>query len=123
MSAEATISETAEPVVTHDDHGHDEHHPTEKQYWIIFAVLAVLTAVEVAWSFMGLSGPALVVPLIIMMLVKFALVAGIFMHLYFDYKTANGKYFTWAFAGALLLAVAVYFIVFASFEWNIAYFG
>lgn len=125
MSAEATVTETAEAVVSHDDgHGHDEHHhPTEKQYWIIFAVLAVLTAVEVAWSFMGLSGIALVAPLIIMMLVKFALVAGIFMHLYFDYKMANGKYFTWAFAGALLLAVVVYFIVFASFEWKIAYFG
>lgn len=122
MSAEATVSETVESSIVHDDH-HDEHHPTEKQYWVIFAVLAVLTAVEVAWSFLGLSGLALVVPLVVMMLVKFALVAGVFMHLYFDYKALNGKYFTWAFGGALLLAVAVYFIVFASFEWKIAYFG
>ena len=114
------MSETTVAPDIDEEHAEDHgDHPTEKQYWIVFAVLAVLTAVEVAWSFMGLSGVALVLPLIIMMVVKFFLVAGVFMHLYFDFKMLNGKYFTWAFAGAMLLAMAVYFIVFATFEFQI----
>jgi cytochrome c oxidase subunit 4 len=103
------------------DHGHDDHdhHPTERQYWMIFVILAVLTAVEVAWSYLGLSGPALVLPLLAMMVVKFFLVAGAFMHLYFDLKILNGRLFTWAFAGAIVLAMAVYAIVLAAFEFQI----
>ena len=100
----------------HDDHG---HHPTEGQYWVVFAALVVLTAVEVAWSFMGLEGVTLVAPLLIMMVVKFFLVAGAFMHLYFDLKILNGRLFTWAFFGAMLLAMAVYAIVLGTFEFEI----
>ncbi len=97
----------------HDDHA---HHPTERQYWIVFVALAVLTAVEVAWSYIGLEGAALVVPLIAMMVVKFLLVAGAFMHLYFDLKIINGRVFSWAFGFSLLLAVIVYLVVFAAFD-------
>lgn len=109
---------TADSTVDHGAaHGHDDHaHPTEKQYWVVFAVLAVLTAVEVAWSYLGLSGPALVVPLILMMVAKFLLVGGIFMHLYFDTKILHGRLFWWTFAASITLALAVYFIVFASFD-------
>ena len=113
------MSETA-TAPSHDGHDHhDEHHPTETQYWVVFVALVILTAVEVAWSFLGLSGLVLVLPLLTMMLVKFLLVAGAFMHLYFDMKIINGRLFTWAFAGALLLAIAVYFVVFASFEFSV----
>lgn len=113
------MSETA-TAPSHDGHDHhDEHHPTETQYWIVFVALVILTAVEVAWSFLGLSGLVLVLPLLTMMLVKFLLVAGAFMHLYFDMKIINGRLFTWAFAGALLLAIAVYFVVFATFEFSL----
>jgi heme/copper-type cytochrome/quinol oxidase subunit 4 len=119
------MSDTAISENAHDTaHDHDAHdHPQEKQYWVIFAILAVLTAVEVAWSYLGLTGPALVLPLIVMMLAKFFLVAGVFMHLYFDLKMLNGKYFTWAFAGAVVLAVIVYLVVFATFHFRFAYFG
>ena len=69
-----------------------------------------------AWSYFGLEGALLVVPLLSMMVVKFLLVAGAFMHLYFDMKILNGRVFTMAFGGALLLAVAVYAVLFASFD-------
>jgi cytochrome c oxidase subunit IV len=108
-----------EPNATSAHDEHDDHHPTEAQYWIIFVILAVLTAVEVAWSYLGLSGPALVLPLLAMMVVKFFLVAGAFMHLYFDLKILNGRLFTWAFGGATVLALSVYFIVFASFRFTV----
>ncbi len=103
----------------HTDHDHDDAHPTERQYWLVFIALFVLTAIEVAWSFIGLEGPALVIPLLIMMVIKFFLVAGVFMHLSFDLKIPNGRLFTWAFFGALLLAMLVYFFVFATFDFTI----
>jgi hypothetical protein len=43
-------------------------------------------------------------------------VAGAFMHLYFDLKIINGRLFSWAFGFSLLLAVLVYFVVFAAFD-------
>jgi heme/copper-type cytochrome/quinol oxidase subunit 4 len=95
---------------------HAEHaHPTERQYWIVFAALGILTALEIFWA-ETFEGAVLVVPLIAMMVVKFLLVAGAFMHLYFDLKIVNGRIFTWAFAGAIVLAIAVYLVVFAAFE-------
>jgi cytochrome c oxidase subunit IV len=98
---------------------HDEHHPTEKQYWLVFVALVVFTAIEVAWSFIGLEGLALVLPLLLMMVIKFLLVGGAFMHLYFDMKIINGKLFTWAFAGGIALAAAVYLVVVAAFQFNV----
>ncbi len=112
-------------ATTASDHGHDvahddhEHHPTAKTYWITFVLLAILTAVEVAWSYLGLSGPALVVPLILMMVVKFLIVGGVFMHLQTDLKVLNGYWFTLTFGTAVVLAVCVYIIVFAAFRWDI----
>ena len=119
--SETAVSQAATSETHGADHGHDDHahHPTERQYWMIFVVLAILTAIEVAWSYLGLSGFALVGPLIAMMVVKFFLVAGAFMHLYFDLKILNGRLFTWAFGGAMLLAMAVYAIVLAAFEFKI----
>ncbi len=114
-----TDSSIAPGTVDHDAAAHDDHHPTENQYWVIFATLAVITAVEIAWSYIGLSGPALVLPLIVMMLVKFVLVAGVFMHLYFDMKFVNGKYFSWMFGFGLVLAVSVFAAVFAAFDFKV----
>lgn len=102
-----------------DAHLHGDPHPTEKQYWAVFVILVVMTALEVTWSYLGFEGPALVVPLMVMMLLKFLLVAGAFMHLWFDLKIINGRLFSLAFGGAIVLAVAVYVAVFGTFRFNI----
>lgn len=109
----------AEVTSDHDDHADHGDHPTEKQYWVIFAVLAVLTAVEVLWSYLGLSGPALVLPLVAMMVVKFILVAGIFMHLKFDLSIRNGSVFSYVFAFGLVLAICVYAVLLITVVWPI----
>jgi cytochrome c oxidase subunit 4 len=114
--AESVVSETAHGAHHEGSHGEHAHHPTERQYWIVFVVLAVLTAIEVAWSYAGLEGAVLVFPLVVMMVIKFLLVAGAFMHLYFDMKIINGKMFSWVFGFSLLVAVFVYFVVFAAFD-------
>lgn len=113
--SDSLTATTPDAPSRHDDHAH----PTEKQYWWVFIILAVITAVEVAWSYMGLEGPSLVVPLIVMMLVKFVLIAAAFMHLFFDGKVPNGKVFTYCFISALVLSVLVFIAVFAAFEFQI----
>ena len=113
------MSETtldAEVSTDHADHADHGDHPTEKMYWIIFAVLAGFTALEVAWSYMGLDGAALVVPLVVMMVIKFILVAGIFMHLKFDLSIRNGNVFAYMFGFGLILAIVVYTIVLFTFS-------
>jgi cytochrome c oxidase subunit IV len=101
----------------HDAHAHG---PTERQYWLVFVVLVAFTALEVAWSFFGLEGPVLVLPLVVMMVIKFLLVAGVFMHLYFDMNMINGKLFAVAFGSALALAAVVYMMVVATFGFRIS---
>ncbi len=115
------MTDTLDPNVSGSAAHAEAHgdHPTEKAYWQIFAVLATLTALEVLWSYLGFEGPALVLPLLVMMVVKFALVAGIFMHLKYDLSIINGKYFTILFSFGLVLAIAVYFVVIATFKFQI----
>ncbi len=63
-----------------------EHaHPSDKQYIGIALILGVITAIEVALSYIHL-GNANAPLLLIGMAVKFFLVASFFMHLKFDSK-------------------------------------
>lgn len=115
---DATIKhESTEAADVYYDDAHDAHgeHPTEAAYWKIFAILAVLTAVEVLWSYLGLTGAALALPLLAMMTVKFILVCAFFMHLKYDMTILNGRTFTVLFGFGLVLAMIVYFVMFRTF--------
>jgi cytochrome c oxidase subunit 4 len=77
---------SADPAAHAEDHSHG---PTDKQYFKIFWVLVVLTALEVStewWTdWFGEGSRKVAVPvLIFLMIVKFFLVALYFMHLKFD---------------------------------------
>jgi len=94
----------------HDHHaepGHDGEHGAHDQvsdnkYIVIAAILAVITAAEVAASYIDLG--VIFIPLLLfMMAVKFFIVASFFMHLRFD-----NRIFTWLFYSGLALAVVVY---------------
>lgn len=95
--------------------GHDvtHHHPSGWQYVKIAGVLAAVTALEVFTYFRSVVdwGAALVPSLLVMMVVKFYLVATWFMHLRFD-----SRLFTRLFVTGLVLAVGVYVITLATFE-------
>ena len=94
----------------------DDHDHGDGIFWKVFLALVVLTAAEVAWVEVDVfSGWALFVPLMIMMVVKFWLVAAFFMHLRFDLAILNGRLFSWAFGSSLALAVAVFAAVMGSF--------
>ena len=106
------MSTATDTEATAEDHdGHD--HPSDWAYVKIALVLAVVTALEVSTYFSSVVdwGDALVPSLLIMMVLKFYLVAMWFMHLKFD-----NPLFKKMFVGGLILATAVYIVTLAAFE-------
>jgi cytochrome c oxidase subunit 4 len=110
----------SEPVSTIDtaEHGaqdgHDDHehkHPTDGTYMGIALLLGVITAAEVATYYVDL-GSLLGPILIVMMIAKFSIVAGWFMHLRFD-----SNLFTRVFVSGIVLAVGVYIAALTSFHY------
>jgi len=118
-SGRPTATATAEPAaapegpstdVHEDGHGHAE--PTDRQYIGIALVLAVLTALEIAATELGIfSGAPLVTILLSLMVVKFLLVVGFFMHLRFD-----SRLFTLVFYIGVGFAVVLYGVMLATFH-------
>ncbi len=115
MSSSATsVQEAAEHGVEHSGHSH----PTERDYVKIAVILGLITALEVAtyfWEDIFGSAPsttALIVSLFPMMIAKFAIVIGYFMHLKYD-----NPLFKRIFVFGLVLAIAVYVIVLLAFEY------
>lgn len=107
------MSETVTETVAHDA-AHD--HPSDWAYVKIALLLAAITAVEVLTYFESAitvfeNNSVTIASLMVMMVVKFYLVAMYFMHL----KTDN-SIFTKLFVAGLLLATAVYVIALAAFE-------
>jgi cytochrome c oxidase subunit 4 len=72
---------TAADAVEHDDHA--GHHPTPAEYVRIALILALLTALEVSTYYFDF-GRAGIPLLIILMVIKFVMVASFFMHLRYD---------------------------------------
>ena len=102
-------SQDTNPAIVSDFEGeHDEDHPSDAKYIQIALILGVITALEVAASYIDI-GPVFVPALVIMMVAKFTIVAAFFMHLKFD-----SNLFTRVFASGLLLAIGVYIAFTAS---------
>lgn len=98
-----------EPEAVHDE-THD--HPSDGKYIMIALVLAAITAAEVVTFYVEDSIGSLLVPLLlVMMVVKFFIVAAWFMHLRFD-----SNLFSRVFVSGILLAVAVYVAFLTTFE-------
>lgn len=95
------------------DHGHDdEHHdhPSDARYIGIALILAAITALEVAASYVELG--AIFLPALLgMMAVKFLIVVRMFMHLKFD-----NRVFSWLFYTGLILALFVYLVALFTFR-------
>lgn len=103
------MSTASADVSTHDEADHHDH-PSDWAYMKIAVVLAVLTAIEVALYYFP-PGGAEVPSLLILMVVKFAIVALYFMHLKLD-----SKLLTWVFLIGVLMALAVYIATLTAFE-------
>ncbi|BAN04179.1 cytochrome C oxidase subunit IV family protein [Ilumatobacter coccineus] len=103
-----TVEATDDHVAHDDEHAHD--HPTDARYAIIALILAAITALEVAASYIDL-GPIFLPALLGMMAVKFLIVVRMFMHLKFD-----NRVFSWMFYAGLLLALFVYLAALMTFR-------
>ena len=91
---------------------HEEHHPTDTDYVKVAIGLAVLTAIEVALTYIeGIKGMALLIPLFLIMGIKFVIVAGQFMHLKFDSKLLSRVFYS-----GLVLAIGVYIAALTTFQ-------
>lgn len=84
------------------EHSHDEPHASNRTYIGVAAILAVLTALEVAVFYIPALKPVLVPILIVLMIAKFALVVLFFMHLKYDDPLFSGL-----FTGPLVVSTAV----------------
>jgi cytochrome c oxidase subunit 4 len=109
----AEIDHTRDAHGEHAEHadGAHEHKPTS-YYVKVALVLAVLTALETAtyWVVEEL-GSFLVPSLLIMMAIKFVVVASLFMHL-----KGDSKIFSYLFYSGLILAILVYAAFLATFR-------
>ena len=107
---------TAAPTAHEETvHGTGHEHPSDWLYVKVAVILAAITAAEVITFYVEDElGSALVPILMVMMVVKFAIVAMWFMHLKFD-----SRMFTRMFVSGIVLAVAVYVAFLISFQ----YFG
>jgi cytochrome c oxidase subunit 4 len=96
--------------MTTESHSTTEHGMSNAGYVRIAVILAAITALEVATYYVDFG--ALFLPsLLIMMAVKFYIVVSFFMHLKFD-----NKLFSWVFYAGLFLAMTVYGIFLATFQ-------
>jgi cytochrome c oxidase subunit 4 len=105
------MTDTIETPTAHDDHGADVHHgPSDKQFVAIFFILAAITAVEVAVSYIDIG--ALFLPVLLgLMVVKFFTVVLYFMHIKFDNKLFGRLFYI-----GLGLAVFVYVAALSTFQ-------
>lgn len=114
-----SASEAPPRDVVHDDGHDDAHEHNHDMLFVRTAVfLAIITAIEVAWSYLpvwkdatGLKSFLEIGGLFVMMAIKFVMVTMTFMHLRFD-----NKLLTRVFYFGLALAISVYVAVLFTFE-------
>ncbi len=87
-----------------DTEQHTHAHPTPRKYVRIALILGVLTALEVSTYFLDFGRVAIPL-LIVLMAIKFVMVAGWFMHLKFD-----SAWFTLMMYTGLAFALVLYTI-------------
>ncbi len=111
MSVETEERGAAGPAES-DHEAHQHTHPSDRNYIVIAIILAAITALEVGTYFIeDASTTLLVVALFPMMIAKFAIVCGWFMHLKYD-----NPLFKRVFVFGLLLAIGVYVAVLTSMQ-------
>jgi cytochrome c oxidase subunit 4 len=111
-TAVATIYDEKRELARHPEQlpmlpGELRPHPTPRQYVLIAVVLVIITALEVAASYLDgdINSNLLIVVLAVMAGVKFFLVVAWYMHLRTDLRIFRRMFIT-----GLLLAGAVYMI-------------
>jgi cytochrome c oxidase subunit IV len=93
------------------EHAGDRPHPPIMQYVLIAAILAIITAIEVATYYIDAIHGALVYILIVLSVLKFVIVVSYYMHLKFD-----NRLLTWIFGLGMLAGGSVVMALIALFD-------
>ena len=110
MSSEALAHDVA--PADHDEHAVGHAHPADKKYVVVALILGLFTAIEVLTYFVDF-GDAAIPTLLVLMAIKFLMVVLYFMHLRFDSPVFMRLFFC-----GLILAVSVYCIMLAAFQFG-----
>jgi cytochrome c oxidase subunit IV len=95
----------------HADHAHEAHaHKPDSYYVKVALILAVITALETSTYWIDF-GAFFLPTLLILMAIKFVMVASLFMHL-----KGDSKIFSYLFYSGLILAILVYMAFLATFR-------
>ena len=106
----AVATQPAQPVVPADDHG---GHPDVRQYVLIAVVLVIVTALEIATSYLNTGHTNwIIIALGAMAIVKFVLVTGWYMHMKTDHPLFR-RFFIVGIVGACIV-YGIVFMVFSS---------
>lgn len=89
---------------------HDSAHGATLTYWVVGAVLAIVTAVEVLVTFLWLGYFALLFVLLVLAVVKGVLIVSYFMHL-----KGDAGIFKFAFIAPFVMAVGFFLAMLALF--------
>ncbi len=113
MSTPTTRDEATGPVVDvpEEEGGTHHDHPGQAKYIKIALILAVITAVEVVFSYWEAVEGILAPSLIAMSVVKFVIVVGYFMHLKFD-----SRLFRRLFVAGIALAIFCFTAMLTTFH-------
>jgi cytochrome c oxidase subunit IV len=94
----------------HEPHVHEHEHKPDSYYIKIALILAAITALETSTYWVDF-GAFFLPTLLILMAIKFVMVASLFMHL-----KGDSKIFSYLFYSGLLLAIFVYMAFLATFR-------
>ncbi len=113
MSTPITRDEATGPVVETAPHegGTKHDHPGERQYIGIAVILAVITGIEVAISYIDALKDVRAPILIFLSIIKFTMVVAWFMHLRFD-----SRLFRRLFVAGIALAIFCFTAVLTTFH-------
>jgi cytochrome c oxidase subunit IV len=113
MSTPTTKDESTGPVVEvpPEEGGTHHDHPGEGKYIKIALILAVITGVEVVFSYWEAVEGVLAPSLIFMSVIKFVIVVGYFMHLKFD-----SRLFRRLFVAGIALAIFCFTAMLTTFH-------
>jgi caa(3)-type oxidase subunit IV len=81
-------------------------HPTPRTYWLVGGFLAVVTAIEIAISYIDALGDWRGVLLIVLSVIKWGTVVAVFMHLRYDLRGYR-MLFSFGIIGSLIVFAVV----------------
>lgn len=111
MSTTADHTDHSHEVeAAHEPHPHEHEHKPDSYYVKVALILAVITALETSTYWIDF-GAFFLPTLLILMAIKFVMVASLFMHL-----KGDSPIFSWLFYSGLILAIGVYAAFLATFR-------